>query len=135
MNFLGMGPPELLMILVLALIVFGPGELPKMAGKIGKMIGDLRRTTTELSSEFHRTLSLELEEREGEAKPATTEAAPEAPAAPAAVAAETPAAVDPVVAPVAEAPAPSDGWVWDEPPANQPGTNGAARDTSRVRST
>lgn len=78
MNFLGMGPMELMMILVLALIIFGPGKLPEIAGQVGKVIRDFRRTTSELSSEFSRTLSLEIEERK-------TAQAPQAPAA-----AETP---------------------------------------------
>ena len=63
MNFLGMGPMELMVILVLALIVVGPGKLPEMAGQVGRVIRDFRRTTSELSSEFSRTLSLEVEER------------------------------------------------------------------------
>ena len=63
MNFLGMGPMELMMILVLALIVFGPGKLPEIAGQVGRVVRDFRRTTSELSSEFSRTLSLEVEER------------------------------------------------------------------------
>jgi TatA/E family protein of Tat protein translocase len=63
MNFLGMGPMELMMILVLALIVFGPGKLPEIAGQVGRVVRDFRRTTSELSSEFSRTLSLEIEER------------------------------------------------------------------------
>src|SRR5436305_11821505 len=63
MNFLGMGPMELMLILVLALIIFGPGKLPEIAGQVGKVVRDFRRTTSELSSEFSRTLSLEVEER------------------------------------------------------------------------
>jgi TatA/E family protein of Tat protein translocase len=78
MNFLGMGPMELMLILVLALIVFGPGKLPEIAGQVGKAVRDLRRATTDLSSEFNRTLSLELEEKK-EAEQAA--AAPPAPAA------------------------------------------------------
>jgi sec-independent protein translocase protein TatB len=69
MNFLGMGPMELMMILVLALIVFGPGKLPEIAGQVGKVIRDFRRTTSELSSEFSRTLSLEIEERKATQTP------------------------------------------------------------------
>src|SRR5215208_719450 len=84
MNFLGMGPMELMLILVLALIVFGPGKLPEIAGQVGKVVRDFRRTTAELSSEFNRTLSLEIEERK----------ATEAPAPPAPVAYEGYAAPD-----------------------------------------
>lgn len=97
MNFLGMGPMELMMILVLALIVFGPGKLPEIAGQVGRMVRDFRRTTSELSSEFSRTLSLEIEERK-------------ATQAPAPVAAETvpyePPPAEEVVGTIAPVPAP-----------------------------
>lgn len=63
MNFLGMGPMELMLIMVLALIVFGPGKLPEIAGQVGKAVRDVRRATTDLSGEFNRTLSLEIEEK------------------------------------------------------------------------
>ena len=97
MNFLGMGPMELMVILVLAMIVFGPGKLPEIAGQVGKVVRDFRRTTAELSSEFNRTLSLEIEERK----------ATEAPAPPAPVAHESyeaPAPVQAVAVEPSEAP-------------------------------
>ena len=116
MNFLGMGPMELMLILVLALIIFGPGKLPEIAGQVGKVVRDFRRTTSELSSEFSRTLSLEIEERKSgetpQAAPAEAYAAP-APPVPETLltTTETPAApVEPVVAqpaPVPESPAPA----------------------------
>ena len=62
MNFLGMGPMELLLIVVLALIVFGPAKLPEIMGQVGKAIGDFRRATSELSDEFNRTIQAELQE-------------------------------------------------------------------------
>ncbi|HZO26209.1 MAG TPA: twin-arginine translocase TatA/TatE family subunit [Chloroflexota bacterium] len=70
MNFLGMGPMELMVILVLALIVFGPGKLPEIAGQVGRVVRDFRRMTGDLSSEFNRTLSLEIEERKAAQAPA-----------------------------------------------------------------
>ena len=63
MNFLGMGPMELMLILVLALIVFGPGKLPEVAGQVGKAVRDVRRATSDLSSEFNKTINLELDEK------------------------------------------------------------------------
>jgi sec-independent protein translocase protein TatB len=62
MNFLGMGPMELMLIVVLALIVFGPAKLPEIMGQVGKAIGDFRRATSELSDEFNRTIQAELNE-------------------------------------------------------------------------
>lgn len=58
MNFLGMGPMEILVIAVVGLIIFGPGKLPEVAGQVGKAVRDFRRMTTELSSEFEKTSGL-----------------------------------------------------------------------------
>lgn len=57
-----MGPLELMLIVVLALIVFGPAKLPEIMGQVGRAIGDFRRATSELSDEFNRTIQAELNE-------------------------------------------------------------------------
>jgi Tat protein translocase TatB subunit len=62
MNVFGMGPLELLLIVVLALIVFGPARLPEIMAQVGKAINDFRRATSELSDEFNRTIQAELQE-------------------------------------------------------------------------
>jgi TatA/E family protein of Tat protein translocase len=108
-----------MVILVLALIIFGPGKLPEIAGQVGRVVRDFRRTTAELSSEFNRTLSLEIEERKATttdtvappAPPAEQETYSAAPAETAPVAAvepsEAPPVIAPPVAPVIETPAPA----------------------------
>jgi sec-independent protein translocase protein TatB len=76
MNFLGMGPMELLLIVILALMVFGPAKLPEIMGQVGKAIGDFRRATSDLSDEFNRTIQAELKETKSvvdEAKSVLTE--------------------------------------------------------------
>jgi len=40
--------PDLLVILVIALIVFGPKKLPELAKTIGKAMGELKKTTEEV---------------------------------------------------------------------------------------
>jgi TatA/E family protein of Tat protein translocase len=62
MNIFGMGPMELLLIVVLALIVFGPARLPEIMGQVGKAINDFRKATSELSDEFNKTIQAELQE-------------------------------------------------------------------------
>ncbi len=62
MNFLGMGPMELVLIMVLALIVFGPGKLPEIAGQVGRMVRDFRNATSDMSSEFNKAFTLESQE-------------------------------------------------------------------------
>jgi|SRR5712691_8048357 len=48
----GIGTGELLLLLVIALIVLGPERMPKVARDLGRMVGDLRRTSDELREEF-----------------------------------------------------------------------------------
>lgn len=62
MNIFGLGPLEILLIVVLALIVFGPAKLPEIMGQVGKAIADFRRATSDLSDEFNRTIQAELAE-------------------------------------------------------------------------
>ncbi|MEE9144288.1 MAG: TatA/E family twin arginine-targeting protein translocase [Candidatus Binatia bacterium] len=50
----GIGMPELLLILALALIVLGPRKLPEIARSLGKSLAEFRRATDELKEEFHQ---------------------------------------------------------------------------------
>jgi len=82
-----LGGPELFLILVIALIVFGPRRLPEMGKNFGRMLAEFRKA----SNEFQRTIQEEIES-EKTAPPAPALAAPAA-------------AVAPAGAPPAEAPA------------------------------
>ena len=50
----GIGMPELLLILALALIVLGPRKLPEIARSLGKSLAEFRRATDELKEEIHQ---------------------------------------------------------------------------------
>ncbi len=54
MDFFGMGIGEILVILMLALILFGPGKLPEIAAGIGRAVREFRNATRELTSEFEQ---------------------------------------------------------------------------------
>ena len=87
------GPGELIIILIIALIVVGPGKLPDVGSALGKSIREFRKAATDVKE----TTSLEA--------PAQAPVTPVPAAAPAAV---TPASAAPVVlaAPVVPAAAP-----------------------------
>lgn len=55
MNFFGIGYGEVLIILVAALIIFGPQRLPEVAGQAARWMRDARKMMTELSSEFEKS--------------------------------------------------------------------------------
>ena len=59
---LGIGTPELLVILVVALIVLGPERLPEIARALGRAMAELRRATAGLTDELHNARIL-LEEQ------------------------------------------------------------------------
>ena len=43
------GPGELILILIIALIVLGPGRLPDVAASLGKSVREFRRAATDVS--------------------------------------------------------------------------------------
>jgi len=71
-----LGVPELLFILVLALLVFGPRKLPEIGRTLGRAMGEFRRATSDLK----RTLDVELSTEELHKPPAPV-AAPVVPPA------------------------------------------------------
>jgi len=47
----GLGPTELVIILVVALLVLGPNRLPELASGMGRIIRDFRKATRDLSDQ------------------------------------------------------------------------------------
>lgn len=50
MGFFGIGTGEILLVLVLALIIWGPGRLPEIARTLGKTVRALRKATFDLTN-------------------------------------------------------------------------------------
>jgi TatA/E family protein of Tat protein translocase len=69
----GIGMPELVIIFVIALLVFGPKELPKIGKTIGKAMGEFRRASDELKEGIQR--EIDLADREPTEETPTPEAA------------------------------------------------------------
>jgi len=42
------GPFELLLVLILALLILGPGKLPEVGGAIGKTLREFRKASTDV---------------------------------------------------------------------------------------
>ena len=49
---LNVGTPELLVIMVVALLVLGPEKLPEVARKVGNVVGELRRMSAGFQAEM-----------------------------------------------------------------------------------
>jgi TatA/E family protein of Tat protein translocase len=73
------GMPELIIILTLALIIFGPRKLPELGRSLGKSLGEFKRASNELRNTLDEEIRVEEEQRT-----ARQAAAPQSPATPAA---------------------------------------------------
>jgi len=57
--FGSLGMPELILILVIALIVFGPKKLPEVGRSLGKAMREFKRTTEEIKGKFEEQINAE----------------------------------------------------------------------------
>ena len=58
MNFFGIGIPEIAVIVILALLIFGPKRLPQLGKTIGKTLKGLQTASKEFENEINKTLKL-----------------------------------------------------------------------------
>lgn len=52
MNIFGVGIPEILVVLLLAAVIFGPGRLPEFAAQFGRAIRELREYARDFRDEY-----------------------------------------------------------------------------------
>lgn len=74
MNIFGIGLPEMILIMLVALLIFGPKKLPEIGRSMGKAIKGFQDASREFESEFKR-------EAERLEQPTTAESAPATPSA------------------------------------------------------
>jgi sec-independent protein translocase protein TatA len=60
------GIPELIVVLVIALVIFGPKKIPEIANALGKSINEFKRGSREIEASVRKELE------SGETKPTTT---------------------------------------------------------------
>lgn len=69
--FGSIGMPELVIIFVIALIIFGPRKLPELGRSLGKSIGEFKRASNELRNSLED--EIRIEEQRDARKATTTE--------------------------------------------------------------
>jgi TatA/E family protein of Tat protein translocase len=65
--FGSIGMPELVIILVIALVIFGPRKLPELGRSLGKSLGEFKRASNELRNTLEEEVRVE-EQREQRVK-------------------------------------------------------------------
>ena len=58
MNIFGIGIPEIAVIVILALLIFGPKRLPQLGKTVGKTLKGLQTASKEFENEINKTLKL-----------------------------------------------------------------------------
>ncbi|MFH1382874.1 MAG: twin-arginine translocase TatA/TatE family subunit [Chloroflexota bacterium] len=62
MDFFGLGPLELILIIVVAFIIFGPGRVVEISRGLGKTVRAFRKATTDLTQQINKEIELEHKE-------------------------------------------------------------------------
>ena len=92
--FGSIGMPELIIIFVIALIIFGPRKLPELGRSLGKSIAEFKKASNELKSTLEEEIRLEEQRSTIEASKV---AAPVAAAPTAAIPIAEPVSASPIV--------------------------------------
>jgi TatA/E family protein of Tat protein translocase len=64
--FGSIGMPELIIIFVIALIIFGPRKLPELGRSLGKSLAEFKRASNELKSTLEEEIRIEEQQQRAE---------------------------------------------------------------------
>jgi sec-independent protein translocase protein TatA len=73
----GLGVPEMIFILLLALLIFGPKKLPEIGRTLGKGMSEFRKASNELTRSINAELSLDEDPTPAQPMRRTSPASPQ----------------------------------------------------------
>jgi TatA/E family protein of Tat protein translocase len=74
--FGSIGVPELIIILTIALIIFGPRKLPELGRSLGRSLNEFKRASNELRHTLDEEIRIEEEKSAERQRPPESAAAP-----------------------------------------------------------
>ncbi len=74
--FGSIGMPELIIIFVIALIIFGPRKLPELGRSLGKSLAEFKRASNELKSTLEEEIRIEEQQQKATADATRQQAVP-----------------------------------------------------------
>ena len=77
--FGSIGMPELIIIFVIALIIFGPRKLPELGRSLGKSLAEFKRASNELRNTLEEEIRIEEQRSTAAPKPAAPSDVPASP--------------------------------------------------------
>lgn len=66
--FGSIGMPELIIILVIALIIFGPRKLPELGKSLGRSLNEFKRASADLQNTLEQEIKLEEQKEQVKAR-------------------------------------------------------------------
>ena len=76
--FGSIGMPELIIILVIALIIFGPRKLPELGKSLGRSLNEFKRASQDLQNTLEQEIKLEEQKDQARARQEQTTTPPPA---------------------------------------------------------
>ena len=70
------GMPELIIILVIALIIFGPRKLPELGKSLGRSLNEFKKASTDLQNTLEQEIKIEEQKEQAAKTRAAADAAP-----------------------------------------------------------
>lgn len=71
--FGSIGMPELIIILVIALIIFGPRKLPELGKSLGRSLNEFKKASTDLQNTLEQEIKIEEQKEEAAKAPKPVE--------------------------------------------------------------